>query len=444
MGETDLAALTSPIADGEPCGPDLDLAGDLDYMNFIAKAESLLPSSFFGQENGKPFGGLQIGGSPIDFAAEIAAMQPLLAQTRDVRLLTILAKFCILNRDLDGFGTAVRALRDLLSERWDEVPPRGADGSLTARWAAHVPLDDLAPVMFPLQYAQLIRHPRIGPISYRSHMIAAGEVAARDGEDNHDLTTVEKALMEGEFTELVQTLTRVDTLWTALTDIRNICTERAGFAHAAKLDRLPNLAEKIRSLLNGFVAQSGHAASLATATVAAGPAGAACAGPLTLTGEVTSLADAAAALAAVAEYFSRHEPSNPALLLVRQAEQLMGKSFLEIMQVLLPAHVEQAAINIGRDQVLQLPLQRLADLGSTAAQSFPDADGDGAAERRLEAKTRADAFKLLEQTAAFYRVSEPSSPLPFLIDRARDLAGRDFLSLLKHVLPEAAFGTQES
>lgn len=443
MGETDLAALTSPIADGEPCGPDLDLAGDLDYMNFIAKAESLLPSSFFGQENGKPFGGLQIGGSPIDFAAEIAAMQPLLAQTRDVRLLTILAKFCILNRDLDGFGTAVRALRDLLSERWDDVHPRGEDGAFTARMAALETLDDLAPVIFPLQYAQLIRHPRIGPISYRSHMIAAGEVAAREGEDNHDLTTVEKALMEGEFTELVQTLTRVDTLWTALTDIRNVCTERAGFAHAAKLDRLPNLAEKIRSLLNGFVAKRDPAASLA-ATAAEGAGAAADAGPLTLTGEVTSLADAAAALAAVAEYFSRHEPSNPALLLVRQAEQLMGKSFVEIMQVLLPAHVEQAAINIGRDQVLQLPLQRLADLGSTAAQSFSDADGDGAAERRLEAKTRADAFKLLEQTAAFYRVSEPSSPLPFLIDRARDLAGRDFLSLLKHVLPEAAFGTQES
>jgi len=443
MGETDLAALTSPIADGEPCGPDLDLAGDLDYMNFIAKAESLLPSSFFGQENGKPFGGLQIGGSPIDFAAEIAAMQPLLAQTRDVRLLTILAKFCILNRDLDGFGTAVRALRDLLSERWDDVHPRGEDGAFTARMAALETLDDLAPVIFPLQYAQLIRHPRIGPISYRSHMIAAGEVAAREGEDNHDLTTVEKALMEGEFTELVQTLTRVDMLWTALTDIRSVCTERAGFGHAAKLDRLPNLAEKIRSLLNGFVAKRDPAASLA-ATAAEGAGAAADAGPLTLTGEVTSLADAAAALAAVAEYFSRHEPSNPALLLVRQAEQLMGKSFVEIMQVLLPAHVEQAAINIGRDQVLQLPLQRLADLGSTAAQSFSDADGDGAAERRLEAKTRADAFKLLEQTAAFYRVSEPSSPLPFLIDRARDLAGRDFLSLLKHVLPEAAFGTQES
>ena len=443
MGETDLAALTSPIADGEPCGPDLDLAGDLDYMNFIAKAESLLPSSFFGQENGKPFGGLQIGGSPIDFAAEIAAMQPLLAQTRDVRLLTILAKFCILNRDLDGFGTAVRALRDLLSERWDDVHPRGEDGAFTARMAALETLDDLAPVIFPLQYAQLIRHPRIGPISYRSHMIAAGEVAAREGEDNHDLTTVEKALMEGEFTELVQTLTRVDTLWTALTDIRNVCTERAGFGEAAKLDRLPNLAEKIRSLLNGFVAKRDPAASLA-ATAAEGAGAAADAGPLTLTGEVTSLADAAAALAAVAEYFGRHEPSNPALLLVRQAEQLMGKSFVEIMQVLLPAQVEQAAINIGRDQVLQLPLQRLADLGSTAAQSFSDADGDGAAERRLEAKTRADAFKLLEQTAAFYRVSEPSSPLPFLIDRARDLAGRDFLSLLKHVLPEAAFGTQES
>jgi type VI secretion system protein ImpA len=363
-------------------------------------------------------------------------MRPLLAQTHDLRLLTTLAKFSILSRDTDGFVTAVRVIRELLSERWDEVHPRSENGQFAARMAALETLDDLAPVIFPLQYAALVRHPRIGPVSYRNYMIATGEVSKREGEDNFDLTTIEKALMEVELAGLVEALGRVDALGTALADIRNLCTERAGFEQAMKLERLPALVDKMRALLSTYVAKRDPSASLsAEPTPRAESAGA---GPSTFAGDVRSLGDAAAALAAVADYFSRYEPSNPALLLVRQAEQLMGKSFMEIMQVLVPAHVDQAAINIGRDQVLPLPLQRLAELSATSSPEAANGDGSDSRSEPIEAKTRAHAFKLLEQTAAFYRATEPSSPLPYLIERARNLADQDFLGLLKQVLPEGA------
>jgi type VI secretion system protein ImpA len=106
------------------------------------------------------------------------------------------------------------------------------------------------------------------------------------------------------------------------------------------------------------------------------------------------------------------------------------------MQILVPSHVEQAAIYIGKEQTLQLPIGRLSELVSSSGES-PAANGGGTDQppRRLEANTRADAVRLLDQIGAFYRAAEPSSPLPYLTDRARDLAGRDFLSLLKHVLP---------
>ena len=34
--------------------------------------------------------------------------------------------------------------------------------------------------------------------------------------------------------------------------------------------------------------------------------------------------------------------------------------------------------------------------------------------------------------------AEPSSPAPYLLDRAKNLASRDFVSLLNDVLPEEA------
>src|SRR5262249_49709191 len=150
MAEIDIASLISPVSESEPCGPDLDLAGDADYMNFVTRAEGLFPASFFSDPDGRPF-----DRTSIDFKAEVAKIKPLLARTRDIRLLTILVKFYILNRDLEGFSIAIDAIRKLLNDRWDDVHPRGDNGVFSARMAVIDTLDDLVPVIFPLQYAVL-------------------------------------------------------------------------------------------------------------------------------------------------------------------------------------------------------------------------------------------------------------------------------------------------
>jgi type VI secretion system protein ImpA len=427
MANIDFATLTSPVAEEEPCGPDLDLSGDPDYMNFVAKAENLLPSTFFSGPDGKPF-----DRSAIDFAAELTAMQPLLVRTRDIRLLVILAKLCILNRDLAGFERAVCAIQALLKQHWDAVHPREG-GVFSARTAALETLDDLPHVIFPLQYTPFLHHGRIGHVAWRNYMIATGEVPARDGEGAHDLKAIETALMEGDLPELSAALGRFDALRTALAEIRSVCAEQAGFEQAPRLERLPALVDKVRSLLNDVVSRRDPAAAPETAPpIAGGEPGA----EVTAADNLRSPAEVAGALAAAADYFARHEPSNPALLLVRQAEQLMGKSFIEVMQILVPRHVEEAAIYIGKEQPLQLPIGRLAELASPSvvSQGFTADDGS-APPRHFAAATRADAVRLLDQVGAYYRAVEPSSPLPHLTDRARDLAGRDFLSLLKHVLP---------
>ncbi len=114
---------------------------------------------------------------------------------------------------------------------------------------------------------------------------------------------------------------------------------------------------------------------------------------------------------------------------------MLGKSFAEAIRILVPAHAETAAINIGRDWFFDLPVERMAALLEGAATQdllSPEApepvySGDQIAARRSD---------LLDQVAAFFRNVEPSSPVPFLADRARELAQRDFLSLLDDVLPE--------
>jgi type VI secretion system protein ImpA len=53
----------------------------------------------------------------------------------------------------------------------------------------------------------------------------------------------------------------------------------------------------------------------------------------------------------------------------------------------------------------------------------------------FKAATRQQAMALLNEVAMYFRMAEPSSPIPMLIDIARAAAGRDFMQLLRETLP---------
>ncbi|HEY0802932.1 MAG TPA: type VI secretion system protein TssA [Steroidobacteraceae bacterium] len=52
-------------------------------------------------------------------------------------------------------------------------------------------------------------------------------------------------------------------------------------------------------------------------------------------------------------------------------------------------------------------------------------------------RTRDDAIRILDTVAAFFRSSEPSSPVPLFIDRAKRLVAKDFLEVLADLAPDA-------
>ena len=119
--------------------------------------------------------------------------------------------------------------------------------------AALESLDDLPPVVFPLQYLPLINHRRLGPLSYRSWMIANGEAKPREGEAILDRAAIESALAETELAELVETRGQLQALQARLRGIRDICVDRAGGDRAAKLEKLPGLVDKILALVDEVV-----------------------------------------------------------------------------------------------------------------------------------------------------------------------------------------------
>jgi type VI secretion system protein ImpA len=422
-----VAALCAPLSEADPCGPDLDLAGDAAYLNFFASAEGVLPSSFFSAEDGKPF-----DRTTVDLAGQIAAVEPLLQRTRDIRLLMMRARLLILNRDLAGFAVSVAAVAEWLDKHWDAVHPRPQDGDASARAAAVVALD-LPTVVFPLQYAPLFDARRVGKVTYRAWMIATDETKARAGEQKHAGSALTEAIATADPRELAASRKHLAMIKAALGRIR------AAFALQGASDgmqTLPAQVDKIRAFVDPLGSAGPAVAAPGAADAAAAQHDAAAAAP---GGAPASLAQAKEALAAIADYYSRHEPSSPTLPLVRQAHHLIGKSFIEVIGILVPAHMEKAAFQIGAEQVFELPLGRMSKLPEAAGGGGAGNGSGAGAAVRYNVQSRAQAIALLELVQRFFRSAEPSSPVPMLCERARALAERDFMGVLRDVLPKGAF-----
>ncbi len=416
-----VAELCVPLSEADPCGPDLDLAGDAGYLNFFAQTEGMLPSSFFSTEDGKPF-----DRASIDLPRQIEAIAPLWQRSRDLRLLVLRARLTILNRDLAGFAVSIAAIAEWLDNFRDEVHPRADDGDLGARVAALGSLE-LPTVVFPLQYAALCGGRRIGAVTYRSWMIASGEVKPRAGEQKHPSATLTEAIADAPADVLAATRKHVTMLKTSLARIRNVFMLQD---ISLGLENLPALVDRIQLLVDPQAVHREETVAGADHDIA--PAGDA----------PTSLADAQQALAAIADYYTRSEPSSPALPLVRQAHQLIGKSFFEVMSILVPTQMEKAAFQIGADLFFELPVSKLSKL----PESEPVPEGSLSSSRpggspQYRVESRAQAITLLEQVQRFFRHAEPSSPVPMLCDRARAFAERDFMAVLRDVLPKAALKT---
>ena len=344
------------------------------------------------------------------------------------------ARLQILNRDLAGFAVTLATVAEWFDKFGDLMHPRPQGGDLSTRTAALAALD-LPTVVFPLQYAPLFEARRIGAVTYRAWMIAAGEVKPRTGEQRHPTSALTEAMGHADPAVLAASRRQIATIKDSLSRVRNSFALQGG---TSGLETLPALVEKILAFVDPARDQAALEAETDGADI--GSSKGSGAASKSAGAAPASLAQAKDALAAVADYYSRLEPSSPTLPLVRQAHQLIGKSFIEVMSILVPTQMDKAAFQIGTDQVFELPVGRLSKLPE-AAVSSAGADGPGqpaSAPSGYSVQSRSQAIALLEQVQRFFRSAEPSSPVPILCERARALAERDFMGVLRDVLPKAA------
>ncbi|UXH80606.1 type VI secretion system protein TssA [Roseateles amylovorans] len=327
MADLDLDALLVSLQDDAPCGPDLEY--DAAFLALQTAGE------------GKPeqqYGDTVIPAEEPDWIKVQEQALALAQRTRDLRIAVYLVRSAA---RLQGYGAALQALRltqGLLEQHWAHVHPQldASDGNdPTMRLNALLPLVSNAGALADLRAASLTGQ-RGGP-RVRDIELAFGGADPMDGES----VPSPQGLLDGLSAQAAQDPSLVDRLSAGVAAAQALgaaIEQHLGPGQGpdiAPLVRLLKPLAAVAAQLGGGAAQAatdGGADGVGAADVVATPGRVVAGG----SGVIASREDAMRALQRVCEWIEHNEPSNPAPLLIRRAQRLMSKNFMDIIRDLVP------------------------------------------------------------------------------------------------------------
>jgi len=427
--------LKDPVSSEAPCGPDLEATDDDAFLDYYYEAESRMPERYFTPgikgANDEFVPGTAFDPSSIKHGDEKKTITALLQRSRDLRLVSLLARMMALAGRAQDFADAITGVADLLDTFPDDVHPTTQGDRRTA-------VDELgnnAVVAIPLQHINLAG---AGEVTYRKYLAATGQSEPREGEVglNAGTLTAEIAApgnskaVEAAHAALTQAAgglhrieaacLRLDTPFTPLltatvksiADIQGLIAEGRGDLQPWSEDAEPDapveedVADEDTEDEDGIPAVNTPVADV--------PAGV-----------IANRASALQALNVLEGYMATHEPSSPSLLLITQARLLVGRPLVEAIETLMPEHANKTKITLGESTGFVLYMDRLKMLAQEAggrAQSL-ESENPGPAP---EITSRANIAPLLASVEKFFRSKEPASPIPVLLSRAKALLDKDF------------------
>lgn len=326
--------LLASLGDDAPCGADLEYD-----PAFLALEEA---------SRGKPeqqFGDTVIAAQEPDWRAIWEQGNELARRTRDVRVAVMLARAGARLHGATAYASAIALIAGLLERHWAHVYPQlDADDNNdpTMRLNALAPLVDAGTGLADLR-AAAIGSAR-SPLTVRQVELAFGKVEPVGDEVAPSPEGTAQGLKTAE-SQVAGTLAALKQLHADVVRIENLLTEKVGGSQGPELRPLRVLAQ---TLANAAGQAEGGEVSSAGATAGDGASPAAATVVRGVPGTLQSREDVVKSLERACEWLERHEPTNPAPLLIRRAQRLMGKSFLDIIKDLAPAGIDQIENIAGR------------------------------------------------------------------------------------------------
>ena len=322
-----VADLLQEISPEAVCGPDLEY--DPDFMALEQAAR------------GKPeqqFGDTIVPAVEPNWTDVRTRAEALLARSKDLRVTVLLIRALLKQSEFVGLSEGLTLLVQLLARYWDSIYPLldADDQDPTMRMNALVALTDADGFVRDLRATHLIAPGAYGRVTVRDILVVGGRLPA--GSESVLSASQIDGTIRAAATERADAIAAARQSLTSLRDLQSLLSDKVGGEQSLDLAAVVDMIEAVVKTCDGALGEGDSGASANRQSLADGQAVSSSASfsAAAVVGEIRSRQDAIRMLDQVCEFIERTEPSNPAPLLIRRAQRLVSKNFIEIMEDLAP------------------------------------------------------------------------------------------------------------
>lgn len=340
-----IEALSKPVSEEFPCGENLEY--DPKFMELVNLFEAK-PKAGAAVEEGDD------SDSGPDWRGIERLANELSGKTRDLRIQAYAALAAIHTSGLPAFRDNLKAIKIYLADFWDSVHPQldpDDDNDPMFRANTLEILNEYSLISLGLEHVKLIELRGLGIFTPRSVALAEGKETPLEGEEVPEVNLVRQAFASAEPEQLAELKTAVSDIHTLFDEINGVWVEKTGDSAGLMLSNATKAMGRIDTIVREYGPDAGDAVAGDVEMGEGGevPAAGGAAAVQAISGTVNSRADVVKALDRVCDYYAAHEPSSPIPLLLRRAQRLVEKSFMEILEDMAPDGVTAAKLVSGGD-----------------------------------------------------------------------------------------------
>lgn len=316
-----------------PCGPSLEY--DPLYLELERTVQGK-PEQVLGEH--------AVAAVPPDWIDVRDRASALLSRSKDLRIAVWLTRALVHLENISGLASGLGLIEGLLVRYWETVHPLPDidDKDLTIRLNTLAALANSESLLGDLRGAVLVQASTHERITVRDVEVALGRLPASSGSAS-SLHQIETAMHEA--TDRGQDVfADMERAARSCQSIIDLISEKVGTQQSPDLKPLTVTLNSLLALARP------EAAMLMSATEGEARASDKPGERVVSTCALRSRDDAFLLLDAVCDYLEKHEPANPAPLLIRRAQKLMTMGFVEIIQDLAPDSLAQVKNIAGLDK----------------------------------------------------------------------------------------------
>ncbi|MEN6426761.1 MAG: type VI secretion system protein TssA [Phycisphaerales bacterium] len=340
MSAFDVESLLREVSPGARCGG--DISQDSEFLELEAMVRP------------KPPGAVQTAEDAQIVEPNWAEIRQrafdLLRKAKHLQVAVYFSLALLTTEGMAGLRDGLCLIHGLLEQFWDELYPRldpDDDNDPTERMNILMPLSvEPASQWDPVRFrSRLLRLPlcssrRTGGFSLRDIQMALAEKTTPDsGHGTPQMSIIQAAFHETPPDELEALLLAARQAVAHLDGIRSVFEKQAQGGSAPDVSGLRDDLQRICRTLEQYTRTGPAANDLTQSDPTIRSAGER--GPSSTTSEIRSRNEALAAIEQACRYFECHEPSSPVPLLLRRAQRLAPKTFLEIIEDVCPSAMAQ-------------------------------------------------------------------------------------------------------